>query len=289
MREPRPFPWSVWRELWENRSITLAPLLVAAVVLFACFISALTLPHRMAAILALEPGAQRGAIHRPFDFAAGIMIVTAFLVGVFYCLDALHGERRDRSILFWKSLPVSDLTTVLAKAFIPLALLPALVFAIVFAVQTTTLLFSSAMLLGHGPALAAFWSRLPIVQLWVAFLYALVAIALWHAPLYGLLLFVSGFARRAAFLWAALPAIAISVFEKIAFGTTHFAAFLGHRLVGWFTLAFVQHERGSVAPEPLAAMTPGRLLSSPGLWLGLVFAAGFLAAAVRLRRYREPI
>ena len=54
---------------------------------------------------------------------APIMFAT-FLVGIFYCLDALHGERRDRSILFWKSLPVSDLTTVLSKASIPFAVLP---------------------------------------------------------------------------------------------------------------------------------------------------------------------
>ena len=50
--------------------------------------------------------------------------VHVFIVGIFYCLDALHGERRDRSILFWKSLPVSDLTTVLSKVFVPLAILP---------------------------------------------------------------------------------------------------------------------------------------------------------------------
>ena len=56
--------------------------------------------------------------------AAMIMIFIVFIVGVFYCLDALHGERRDRSILFWKSLPVSDLTTVLSKVTIPLVVLP---------------------------------------------------------------------------------------------------------------------------------------------------------------------
>ena len=62
----------------------------------------------------------------PYNVAAGLLIMTAFLVGVFYCLDALHGERRDRSILFWKSLPVSDRTTVLSKASIPLVVLPLL-------------------------------------------------------------------------------------------------------------------------------------------------------------------
>ncbi len=67
-------------------------------------------------------------IEQPYTFAAGCIMATAFIVGVFYCLDALHGERRDRSILFWKSLPVSDLTTVLSKASIPLVVLPLLSF-----------------------------------------------------------------------------------------------------------------------------------------------------------------
>ena len=60
---------------------------------------------------------------------------TTFIVGIFYCLDALYGERRDRSILFWKSLPVSDLTTVLSKASIPLVVLPLLAFAITVVTQ----------------------------------------------------------------------------------------------------------------------------------------------------------
>ena len=74
----------------------------------------------------------------------------AFVVGVFYCLDALHGERRDRSILFWKSLPVSDLTTVLSKASIPLVILPLITFAIVIATQLIMLLLSSAAMLISG-------------------------------------------------------------------------------------------------------------------------------------------
>ena len=72
----------------------------------------------------LDPAHRRAAIEMPYDIAAMIIILTAFVVGVFYCLDALYGERRERSILFWKSLPVSDLTTVLSKATIPLVILP---------------------------------------------------------------------------------------------------------------------------------------------------------------------
>src|SRR5947207_2746697 len=127
---PRPFYWSVLRELWENRSIYVAPLIVAAVQVFGFAISTIGLAERRRAVLLLDPARQRHAIEMPYDIAAMMMIATVFIVGVFYCLDALHGERRDRTILFWKSLPVSDLTTVLSKAIIPLVVLPLLAFAI---------------------------------------------------------------------------------------------------------------------------------------------------------------
>src|SRR5215213_9673172 len=93
----RPFYWSVRRELWENRSIYVAPLIVAVVVLFGFLISTIGLPERRQAVLLLEPAKARAAIEMPYNVAAMMLIFTAFIVGVFYCLDALHGERRDRS------------------------------------------------------------------------------------------------------------------------------------------------------------------------------------------------
>ena len=90
-------------------------------------------------------------------------------------------------------------------------------------------------------------------------------------------------------LWAVLPFIAIQILEKIAFGTAHFRAFLGHRLFGFAPHAFGFHEEGHPTIDSLSQLTPGRYLTSPGLWLGLLLAAAFLAAAVRLRRYRGPI
>src|SRR5216684_9331723 len=125
----RPFYWSVRRELWENRSICVAPLIVTIVVLFGFLVSTGGLPERRRAVLLLDPAKARAAIEMPYNVAAMMLIFTAFIVGVFYCLDALHGERRDRSILFWKSLSVSDLTTVLSKSIIPLVVLPAIAFA----------------------------------------------------------------------------------------------------------------------------------------------------------------
>ena len=289
MSATRPMYWSVRRELWENRSIYVAPLIVAAVQIFGFAISTIGLAERRRAVLLLDPAHQRAAIEQPYDLAAIMMIFIVFIVGVFYCLDALHGERRDRSILFWKSLPVSDLTTVLSKATIPLVVLPLLAFAVTVCVQVVMLLMSSAVLLTHGVSPATTWAAFPVSQNWVVLLYGLLAIALWHLPIYGWLLLVSGWARRATFLWAVFPLLAIGILEKIAFNTSYFASMLKHRLMGFAPGAFDFNPHHSVAIDSLAQLTPGTYLSSAGLWLGLLFAAAFIATAVRLRRYRGPL
>jgi ABC-2 type transport system permease protein len=88
--------WSVRRELWEHRSIYIAPLAAAAVFLLA-FLTGLT----------LSPAHRHQPLDIPYEFAAALIMGTGFIVGIFYSLDALYGERRDRSILFWKSLGCS--------------------------------------------------------------------------------------------------------------------------------------------------------------------------------------
>jgi ABC-2 type transport system permease protein len=281
----RPFYWSVRRELWENRSIYIAPLIVAIVVLFGFIVSTIGLPERRRAVLLLDPTKARAAIEMPYNVAAIMLIFTAFIVGVFYCLDALHGERRDRSILFWKSLPVSDLTTLLSKATIPLAALPLVTFAIIIATQFVMLLWTSVLLITHGMSPGSTWTNFNLFQQSLILFYGLVAIALWHAPIYGWALLVSGWARRATFLWAVVPFLAIGFFEKMTFGTSHFGSMLKHRVMGFAPKAFAFSAHTINSPH----LTPGKYLSTPGLWLGLLFAAAFVVAAVRLRRYRGPL
>src|SRR5882762_9458126 len=140
MPATRPLYASVGRGSWENRSIYKAPLAGAGVVLFGFMISTYGMPERRQAVLLMDPAQQRAHIGEPYGVAAMMLIFTVFIVGVFYCLDALYGERRDRSILFWKSLPVSDLTTVLSKVTIPLVILPLIAFALVVRVQLIMLL-----------------------------------------------------------------------------------------------------------------------------------------------------
>lgn len=279
--------WSLRRELWESRSIYLAPLAVAALILFGFLLSTIHLRTSLRAAATLDPMQQRESIAQPYNYAALLIMFTTFMVAVFYCLDALHGERRDRSILFWKSLPVSDLTTVLSKSSIPLVVLPLLTFAITVVTQFIMLLLSTTVLVGSDVGVATLWTQLPLFQMALMLLYHLVTVhSLWYAPFYGWLLLVSAWARRAAFLWAGLPLLAIGIVEKIAFNTSHFAAMLAQRMNGGAEAVMAP---GSLPMDPMTQLTPGHFVSSPGLWIGLALTAAFLAGAVRLRRYQGPI
>jgi ABC-2 type transport system permease protein len=284
----RPFSWSVKREVWENKSIYIAPLIVSAVILLGALISAGHLPERRRTAMLLDEARRRAAIELPYNIVAMMLIITAFIVGFFYCLDALYGERRDRSILFWKSLPVSDLTTVLSKAIIPLAILPVVILGVGVFTQFCLLLISSAVLMPSGLA-GTTWANFNLLRESVVLFYGLIVIALWHAPIYGWALLVSGIARRATFLWAVMPPLVIAVFEKITFNTSYFWSLLKHRLLGAGDTAFDFQMHRSISIDLLSQLTPGGFLITPGLWIGLLFAAGFVIAAIQLRRYRGPL
>ena len=293
MSGTRPFYWSVRRELWESRAIYLGPLVVAALVILGFVISLVPSSKHTHATSAYHPPTVSIELAMPYAHAEWLLFITAFLVAIFYSLDALYSERRDRSILFWKSLPVSDLTTVLSKAVIPLVVIPVVTFAVTIATQIAMLMLDTAAQLLSGANAAAQWAHLPLLQMQLEFLYGLTVLSLWYAPIYGWLLLVSAWARRTTFLWAVLPLLVIGFVEQLAFHTYHFAIFLKERLFGFAenAFAFLTPDGVPVDPHfiPLSQLTPGKFLSAPGLWLGFVFAAIFLAVAVRLRRYREPI
>lgn len=284
----RRWYWSVRRELWESRSIYIAPAAAAALYLLGFMAVMFRLPATIRAAAALDPMHQRAAIAWWYDGVAGLVMLVLMVVGAVYCLDALYGERRDRSTLFWKSLPVSDLTTVLTKASIPLLLLPLVCWMIATVTQGIMLLLSSAVVAASGLSVAALWSELSFPRMSLLLLYHLVTVhTLWVAPLYGWFLLVSAWARRTPFLWAFVPPLAICYLEKIAFNTTHLLTFLQRRLEGNGMDALVIS--GTFPTHPMTQLTPGRFLISPGLWIGLALTAAFLAAAVQLRRYRGPI
>jgi ABC-2 type transport system permease protein len=288
MKATQPFYWSVRRELWENRTIYIAPLAVAGLFLLGFLLNLAKTTHRIAASLQQSEMQQHQLIEQPYHFSEILIMGATFLVAIFYCLDALYGERRDRSILFWKSLPVSDLTTVLSKASIPVVLIPLLTFAVTVVTQAIILALSTMGLAMSGLSASPMLKHLSLFHLWMGLLYHLIAIhGLWYAPFWAWFLMVSAWAKRSPFLWAFLVPFAIGVLEKITFNTSHFANMLLHRFMGGPGGA--ASSPGSMSMDTLTPFTLGQFLTSPGLWVGLGITAVFLAVAVRLRQYRDPI
>lgn len=284
----RSFYWAVRRELWESRFLYVAPLGVAALMFCAFLFSLIHLPQKVRAASTLAPMQQSEAIMQPYDLMAALLMVTFILVAIFYCVETFQRERRDRSILFWKALPVSDATTVLAKASVPFLLLPLLTFFLTVAMQFIMLLISSAVLAADGLSVPAYWAQVSLLRSSLLLLYHLFSVhVLGAAPLYGWLMLVSAWARRAALIWAFVPPLAISAAEKLLFNSTHFAGLVARFFTG--TGAEAISAPGTMPMDPMTHLTPAKLLGSPGLWIGLAVTALFLATAVRLRRRVDPV
>lgn len=280
--------WSLRRELWESRSIYVAPLTVALLAFIGFLVSLLQLPARIRAAAAVSPVQLHDVVQQPFQAVAGVLMATTTIVAIVYSLDALYGERRDRSILFWKSLPVSDKVVVLTKASISIVLLPLLGFAITAALHLIMAVISSGVLAASGLSVSVFWEQLSFAHMSLLLLYHFLAVhGLSWAPLFGWTLLVSAWARRVPFIWALLPILGIAAVEKVAFNTSHFGSALGARLSG--SQSVMRSAPGGMMIDPMTThVTAGRFLSAPGFWIGLALTAVFLVLAVRLRRYQAP-
>jgi len=230
-------------------------------------------------------------------------LITAAILVVIYLLDCLYAERRDRSVLFWKSLPVSDRAVVLSKLTIGMLVTPLLFFA---CAAVTTLLVSAALgargwlglqLLGSiGPL----WNTADWFAAQGLILYGMLATLLWYAPYAAYLLMVSAWARRSVFAWAFVPPVALAIIERLLFDTSY----IGRLLQGGFRellgIAFRLNQQleltfGEVLRAPRGPrgggfqprIDPTDLLASPQLWIGLIAAALMVWVAIRLRQRGE--
>lgn len=285
----RRFLWALKRELWEMRWIWLAPSGIAVVLILGFAAYAFHLPARMTATAALDAAHQRQALLAPYDLVAGFLMVAGLLVAIIYCVDALYGERRDRSILLWKSLPVSDAVTVLAKLCIPVLVVPGVIWVLTVAVHLAMLLTSTAILAANGQSASLLWSELHLLRNSFGLLYHLVVLhGILAAPIYAWLLLVSAWATRAPLAWAILPPVAIGFLERVAFGTTRFGQ-LVLAVVGGGSGGAGTPVPGATLMDSMVVVSVTRLIGSPALWVGWLVAAVFLAGAVRLRRSAQPI
>ncbi len=287
------------REFWEHRALWMMPLVVSGLLLLAA------IPASLNFHLDIDPeGPWFDREHRAVLFAAAQWLLTGpqFLVAAivinFYLLDCLYAERKDRSLLFWKSLPVSDGATVGTKLLVALVVVPLGVFitqlitGVLFAA-----IWNTVAALRHSDT-PVVWDTLAWIQLQALLLVQLLAVVLWWAPIAGYLLLVSAWARRNVFLWSFLPPVLALPLEKIAFGTHHFVDLIGYRIGGPIKLlgvadacplSLVNYGDAYVASlgKLLTHFTYGRFLTNIDLWLGLAFTGVTAFAAARLRRYRD--
>jgi ABC-2 type transport system permease protein len=270
MNSMNAFAWSVRRELWENRFVYWTPIVFALLALAGFAYVSFHGTHR-------TPPQLHGL---PYALVASIILVAGWLASVFYAVDALGGERRERSILFWKSMPVSDAVTVASKAAIALLAIPLMATAVALVTQLAMMGVSAA----SGSSTPA-W---PMGTQALVLLYGVGIHILWFAPIYAYLLLVSACAARAALLWAIVPFAALAGFERIALGTGWIPNAINYRIFGGMQEGFTR----DALRQPITHLSqtdPARFFSNPNLWLGLAVAIAFLALAVQLRRRREPI
>ena len=308
----------VRREFWENRSLWVVPAVAIAIltVLSLYMLVAVLWGHSQSVNTINMQGTQFYLDNLP-DFAAadpaqvsGIiraspLLLSFFLfnpmmqiVVFFYLLDSLYAERRDRSILFWRSMPVSDLRTVLSKLATALFAVTAITFAATIVFELILLVLELIM---GGVLGVHLWvvleHPLAFLESWVTLAYSLLAQALWFLPFYGWVILASCWAKKAPFLWTVLTPLGVMFAELWVFHSGHIAKLVFGHILRWLPVAFnfdpdVKprfNEMLSTSYDLVTAESVGRFLVSPELWAGLVIAAGCVAGAVWLRRNRSEI
>ena len=292
------FFWLIRREIWEHKAIWVAPLIVLACLLLAVF----TGNVHLGPIGAMDTSTPFGALPPEKQVTlllvvyAGLALVVDMVMGViafFYALDSLYADRRDRSVLFWKSLPLSDAETVLSKFTIAVVVIP-----------VVTLIGSllAQLIVAGGGAVRLEMAGIPGGIMWqpeallggamVAVLWCITAI-LWYAPVIAYLMLASAWAPKGPFLWAVLPPVAVSVLELVLLRTTHVEGFFTDRLFGLYRLLSQGEQAGGGGSDVIRlsdidlAGSLTDFYASAELWLGVVVAGLLLAATMWVRRYRD--
>lgn len=286
----------VRREFWEHRALWVAPLVVAVLLLAAVTFGHVGVELPEGAVVGRLNPEQKTALFALIRAIAIPLYLVMLIVVFFYLLDCLYAERKDRSILFWKSLPVADSTTVLAKLIVALLVVPLGVYLLAL---VTDLVFSGilALRLGGLAEHTLMWDFGLWLQVQGLMLVALLLAVLWYAPIAAYLLLVSAWARRNVFLWAVLPPILALYVEEIATNTDYLKDFFGYRLVGvWEELGFGRaigaiestlKSGGAPSTAGMDAFSAGSVLASVELWAGVIVAAAIVWGAARIRRYRD--
>jgi ABC-2 type transport system permease protein len=318
------FTWLVKREFWEYRgSFFWAPIITAMVmiafVLFGLILTEMTAHQHGVSISGFDVSkitAAMGAddvekLHSALDvsllsmsFPIGIVL---FFVLFFYCTGTLYNERADRSVLFWKSLPFSDMESVLAKLFAVALVAPVLAVAGMIMLQLGFLILISLYTLFHGiNALPLLWSPTHLTSLWFKLIIRIPVNSLWALPSIGWLFLCSSFVRSKPFLWAVMLPVVSGVIVSMMKLMQSFSLESGwywRHIVGrlllslipgsWMWMDFGPANLAHLGNNPLemadnflSLSTLGNELASPDIWIGAVVGVAMIAAAIYFRQRR---
>lgn len=290
------FIWLIRRELWEHKAIWVAPAIVLVCLVLAFLTGHVELGSEDAAakLAALPPEKHMKLLLVLYAGVALIVFMVMGIVAFFYALDSLYADRRDRSVLFWKSLPLSDAETVLSKFAVAVVAIPL--------VATVGALLAQLIVAGGGAAMLEF-SDMPGHAIWqpevllggmtIAVLWGMTA-ALWYSPVVAYLMLASAWAPKGPFLWAVLPPAAIGVFERVVLGSDHIGNFIADRALGLYRVLSSDKLADGNGPPDSVRLSDIDLVASlrdfyasTELWFGIVAAGLLLAAAIWVRRYRD--
>jgi ABC-2 type transport system permease protein len=285
------FIWLLRREIWEHKAIWVAPAIV-----IGCLALLVLTGH--AQLGPIGEGGDSRILDAPRELQlkllvivyAGLALVMDMVLGIvafFYAIDSLYADRRDRSVLFWKSLPLSDAETVLSKFAVAAVLIPLVALAASAVAQLVVAAGGSVRLSMSGLPGGIMWHPEALLGgFGVAFLWSVTAM-LWYAPVVAYLMLAS--------LWAVLPPVGLWILEQVVVGSEHVGDFITDRLFGLYRL-LGQESDGEVnrtggdlhkIGEVDLVGSLGDFYASADLWLGVVAAFLLLAGAMWVRRYRD--
>ncbi len=258
--------WLVRREFWENRAIWMMPAIIGGLMILAALFGSVDL---MASATQL-PSRAVGQLF--FVTVGATFFAVMSIYSTWYLLDCLYSDRKDRSVLFWKSMPISDTRTVMSKLATALIVIPLVYFA---AANLTTLLMGFII---SVRAISSVGGALWHVDLWLQtqalWLYLILTAAVWYLPIAAYLLVVSAWAKRAVMLWSIMPPLACIIAERWLFGTQVIAQRLGERLMGLPRVAF----NAKLGSWVSAGVDTNTFTTPANLW-SFIDLRGFLANA----------
>ncbi len=295
----------VKRETWEHRSIYVTPaaitiivtLGVLAMLMFASgFAAELDVVIFGAQNLAGDP--ERKAVLTGFFLGTSwVFIIALAILTVFYCLDSLYAERKDKSILFWRSLPVTDAETVISKLITAIIVIPVVtVIGIIVTHLINLIVVSLWVSMKGGDGGMLIWGSVALVDNWVAAFIVVIASGIWMSPFIGWFLLVSAYTKRSPLLMAFMPLILIGLLEGIIFRTHVFAENVLARGDGLplFRVGnierFFDEKRWRVAEDAtslLVHLDVVQFLTSPAMWAGILVCALLSTGAIYVRRFRD--